>query len=114
MSAFNVDDYFEKIWLKHLDAVAAGKHDEQCEYTRRQMMCHCKKRRREARGLVKPPTEDLDFPPPGCPVCYDDLDHDGDGWYCEDCSLSWDGNGFGSSATFTDDYGDLIQREPTP
>lgn len=96
---------------EHAEQVANGLHDGECEWEPRFYMCHCKKRRREARGLTAPPTDDLYFPPPDCPVCDRGLNHNGDGWECNACSLTWASDGDGSSAAFTDDYGDLSRCE---
>jgi len=85
-----------------------GLHDYRCEWRARGFwMCNCSKRRREAKGFTEPPKDDLYFPPPECPRCHYGLGHDGDGWVCPDCRLSWDSNGAGSSVKFTDDNGDL-------
>jgi hypothetical protein len=98
---------------RHAADVARGLHDDACEYGKRLsngtrlLLCHCSKRRREAKGFTAPPREDLYFPPPDCPRCDGDLDHDGDSWNCYECSLSWESNGSGSSCHFTDDYGDI-------
>lgn len=104
-------DWEARCMTAHQDEVERGLHDEECEYGRRLklgrlMLCHCHKRKREKAGLTKPPTEDLYFPPPNCPNCHGDLVHDGDGWVCSPCALSWDSHGDGRSCTFTDDYGD--------
>src|ERR1044071_7250262 len=97
---------------QHEAEVAKGLHDAEGESRRRVgrvvvLMCHCSKRRREAAGFTTPPDEDLYFPPPSCPRCHERLDHDGDGWLCDRCCLSWDSNGCGSSCRFTDDYGNF-------
>lgn len=100
-------EWRERCAAEYLAAVERGEHDEKCEHdVRGFLLCNCPKRRREAKGLTKVPTEDLYFPPPRCPACDQELWHDGDGWACEDCSLSWDSNGSGDSAAFTDDHGD--------
>lgn len=76
-----------------------------CERTDSSSLCHCHKRWRERRGFIEMPTDDLEFPPPSCPSCDADLWHDGDGWRCNPCALSWDSSGAGSSAERTDIYG---------
>lgn len=83
----------------------ADGHDSQCEQRERSFICHCDKRQRESRGLTDLPTEDLYFPSPDCPVCYGGLEHDDDGWDCQRCHISWNSDGRGSSANFTDDMG---------
>lgn len=100
---------------QHGADVAAGLHDDQCEYGKRSrtgstlMLCHCSKRRREAKGLTVAPSEDLEFPPPQCSNCHEELWHDGDCWRCDDCCLSWASDGHGG-ACFTDDYGSIEVR----
>jgi hypothetical protein len=47
-------------------------------------------------GLGPVPMVELDFPPPDCTYCEIGLTHDGDSWYCEQCSASWDSGGFSS------------------
>lgn len=96
---------------RYAKAHAEGMHDSKCEQRERSSLCHCSKRRREARGLTTPPAEDLYFPPPDCPSCGGDLEFDGDGFTCPTCALSWDSNGTGSSAKFDDEYGDDIGGE---
>lgn len=102
---------FSEEWSKRVAAdyqasVERGEHDEKCEYDVRGFyLCHCSKRRREAKGFTEPPTENLEFPPPYCPRCDEGLAHDGDSWFCGACSLSWDSRGNGPAA-FTDDFGD--------
>lgn len=107
MGATTMSEWTDRMAAEHEAAVELEKHDEQCEVdVRGFFLCHCSKRRREARGLTEPPTDDLYFPPPRCTKCDERLYHDGDGWACEDCSLSWDSSGAGRSARFTDVYGD--------
>ena len=105
------DPHLLRFHARHADQVAAGQHDETCEWEPGFYLCHCSKRRREAAGHTEVPTDDLDFPPPSCPRCYADLEHDGDGWDCTTCALSWDSDGSASSATFTDDYGSMDRCE---
>jgi predicted amidophosphoribosyltransferase len=40
-------------------------------------------------GLTFP---DLEFPPPPCPFCGEDLDYDRN-WSCHTCNLTWDQHG---------------------
>lgn len=101
----------------HQAQVAGGLHDDQCEYggqlkSARLLLCHCSKRRREAKGFTTPPTDDLYFPPPRCSHCEGELDHDGDSWACYECALSWDSDGRGESCCFTDEYGDFSGSVP--
>jgi hypothetical protein len=109
-------DWEDRCMAAHAADVAQGLHDDQCEYGRtlklsRLMLCNCSKRRREAAGFTSPPSDDLDFPPPDCPGCDRQLDHDGDSWRCYECCLSWDSGGSGASCEFTDDFGDLSGSE---
>lgn len=93
-------------------SVERGEHDDECEYdTRGFYLCHCSKRRREASGNVKPPDEDLYFPPPLCPRCGRDVNSDGDSWDCVSCRLQWDYSGYACSAEFTDDYGPNLKDD---
>lgn len=89
----------------HAAAVARGEHDDSCEYlaVRGFYLCGCSKRRREAKGLTKPP--ELEFVPPICLGCEEDAEVDADGFTCSRCSTSWDFNG--RNGDFYDDYGDL-------
>lgn len=100
-------DFWARIEKHHAASVAAGEHDPACEWTPGFYLCNCSKRRREANGITTVPREDLDFPPPSCPRCSGDLDHDGDGWLCLPCHLAWNSSGVGDTARFTDDHGDL-------
>lgn len=102
-----VAEWCERVAADHRASVERGEHDEKCEFDAQGfLLCHCSKRRREAAGFIEPPTDDLYFPPPDCPHCTEDLHHDGDGWSCDKCSLSWESNGSGDSAHFTDTFGD--------
>lgn len=105
------EEWDAQLATSHAEQVANGLHDEACEWELKFYICHCRKRRREATGLVTPPTDELEFPPPNCTHCYRELWHDGDVWQCDQCHLSWDSSGQGG-ATFTDDYGDLSRCEP--
>lgn len=102
--------YAEATAKRHEAAVARGEHDGQCEWRAPGFyLCHCSKRRREAIGFTKPPAEALYFAPPACPRCGNDVDHDGEGWQCYVCRISWDPDGTG--AEFTDDYGDDLAED---
>ena len=92
---------------RYKDQLEKGQHDHRCEQRERSFICHCRKRRRVARGLTTVPAEDLYFPPPSCPSCGADVHHDGDGWRCDPCSLSWNSAGDAWSAEFIDEYGEL-------
>jgi hypothetical protein len=109
--AFSMEGFFARADALHAEQVAQGLHDAECEWDKNHRLCHCSKRRREAEGFTTPPDEDLYFPPPDCPHCAGDLEFDGDGFSCYKCRLSWDSRGSGSSARFTDDYGDLSRCE---
>lgn len=90
-------------------AVARGEHDDQCEFDVGGFyLCHCSKRRREASGFTEPPTEHLEFPPPVCPRCEEDLHHD-EGFYCPDCHLAWGSDN--RTAHFTDIHGDDLAAD---
>jgi hypothetical protein len=102
-----MEEWKAKIASQYAAAVERGEHDDRCEHDSGGFyLCHCSKRRREAEGFTEPPTENLFFPPPDCPRCDEVLTHDGDGWVCGECSLSWDSDGDGRSISFTDDFGD--------
>jgi hypothetical protein len=88
-----------------LDGWRTQYHDEECEQRERSYICHCEKRERERVGLTELPTENLEFPPPDCPVCDRTLEFDGDGFNCQRCHISWNSRGDGSSARFDDDFG---------
>lgn len=93
----------------HAEEVAAGKHDDQCEYTSHPYICHCSKRRRIAAGFTEPPGE-LIWEYPTCPRCNETVEGDGDGFTCPQCCCSWPLDG--KKAEFYDDYGDVF-AEPT-
>lgn len=98
---------------QHLEEIDRGLHDDECEYGRKSAdgailrLCHCSKRRREQAGFTTPPTDDVEWQPPTCPRCHEDLHHNGDGFQCDKCCLMWDSNGRGFSCRFFDDYGVL-------
>lgn len=98
------DEFNARCAAEYAEQVAAGRHDRECEQGDGFWICNCSKRRRVAQGRVTPPG-DLEFPPPDCPTCEREVWHDGDGWCCDRCALSWSSNGTG--AEFTDDHGDL-------
>lgn len=100
----SLDAFIARIEDHHAREVAAGKHDNECESRPNSRLCHCAKRRREASGFTELPGE-LIHQAPMCPRCYNDVDFDGDGWACQECSVSWSENGL--TAAWTDDYGDL-------
>jgi len=103
-----------KVRERHQKELVDGLHDSDCEFRPEGFyICHCSKRRREARGLITPPDDDLYFPPPYCTndECHETLKHDGDNWRCHNCNLSWDSEGRGESAKFTDDYGPDLAAE---
>lgn len=103
----------ERAAAAHALEVARGEHDEHCEHGPREhngrpiinYICGCSKRRREREGYTEPPGE-LIYQPPLCPRCDDAVWHNGDVWQCDPCRVTWPG-GFGTSAEFFDDYGDL-------
>jgi hypothetical protein len=101
----SVDAFRKRVEERHAAEEVRGEHDDDCEWGPRFYICNCSKRRREAVGFTEPPEEPLDFPPPSCPRCGRDLWHDGDGWQCGVCPLSWNDDGTG--VRFTDDMGDL-------
>jgi hypothetical protein len=96
------EDFFADIKRRHYESVARGEHDDQCEWRPGFYLCHCSKRRREAAGYTEPPGE-LIYQAPLCPRCYKETAHNGDGFACEPCRVTWDSDGV--TATFTDDYG---------
>lgn len=104
--AFDHDAWHQRCIDGHAEDVAAGEHDTVCEWRPNgHFICNCSKRRREAAGYTEPPGE-LIHQYPLCPRCDDEVDHDGDGFYCAPCCVSWDSSG---EAHFTDDMGDLTE-----
>lgn len=97
------DDFFAKARAKHMQAEWYA--PTRCERRDDSPLCHCHKRWREARGVTTIPTDDLYFPPPDCTACDNELWHDGDGWRCDDCALSWSSSGTVETC-FSDVYGD--------
>jgi hypothetical protein len=104
-------EWHDRMAANYQASVERGEHDEKCEYDVSGFyLCHCSKRRREAKGFTAPPTDNLEFPPPYCPQCDAELDFD-EGFYCRPCSLHWDSDGHGDSARFTDEYGDDLTAD---
>lgn len=102
-------EHFERVAADCAASVARGEHDEKCEFDVRGFyLCHCSKRRREAEGFTEPPTDSLEFPPPLCPRCEEELHHD-EGFYCPGCCLAWDSDH--RTARFTDDFGDDLAAD---
>lgn len=99
----------ERVAANHAASVDDGEHDEKCEFDVGGFyLCHCSKRRREAEGFTEPPTDRLEFPPPLCPRCEEELLYE-DGFCCPGCSLAWDSDN--RTARFTDDFGDDLAAE---
>lgn len=106
-----LDDFSARLEERHACEVAEGLHDAECESRPRSRLCHCRKRRRIASGFTKPPGE-LIIQYPMCPRCYTEVSHDGDGFVCQACEVSWtDDLRCSDNGTFMDDYGDLSPRE---
>jgi len=102
-------EWRERITAKHLAAVDAGLHDDECEFRPSgHFLCHCSKRRRIADGYTEPPGE-LIHQYPLCPRCLSEVSHDGDSFYCVHCVCTWS-SGSSESAEFTDDYGDDLAQ----
>ncbi|MBA2695327.1 MAG: hypothetical protein H0U62_05670, partial [Actinobacteria bacterium] len=97
----------------YAEQVSRGEHDAECEFGPREHdgrttfmgVCHCSKRRREWEGSTTPPGPVI-HNPPSCPRCDGDVWHDGDGWQCDPCHVSW-GNDGDDKGEFTDYHGDL-------
>ena len=101
-----LDEWRRRVVAEHVGAVARGKHDDVCEWrSNGHLVCNCSKRRREAAGYTEPPGE-LIHQYPLCPRCGDEVNHDGDSFYCGPCCVAWDSSG---EAYFTDDMGDLTE-----
>lgn len=97
--------WIEKEVDRHVAEVTKGLHDSECEWSTKSRLCHCKKRRRIASGLVEPP--ELFHRTPQCGNCWQDTYWD-DGFRCDPCSTLWSSDASdGESGEFTDDYGDL-------
>lgn len=106
----SLDKWAADIARQYQEAVERGEHDEQCEYhVEGFYLCHCSKRRREARGIVEPPFRELYFPPPSCTECDADLDNDDGHWRCYTCKLTWDPSG--CNPEFTDVYGETLAED---
>jgi hypothetical protein len=103
-------DWHKRCVDQHRAQVAAGRHDDQCEWAPTGFfLCHCSKRRREAKGHGELPKGELYFPPPMCPRCDRDVEHNGDSWTCPACSIVYDDRG--EASMFTDDYGPDLAAE---
>lgn len=91
---------------RYAEALALGLHDHECEQRERSSLCHCSKRRREAKGLTTPPA--IWHHSPTCGQCHNEVTWD-DGWRCYTCAVQWDtAAGDGDTGEFIDDYGDDI------
>jgi hypothetical protein len=96
----------DKVREHHLEEVADGLHDGDCEWRQEgHFLCHCSMRRRIASGFTTPPGE-LIFRGPLCPRCDNEVGHDGDGYICETCAVQWP-TSYGGQGSFYDDYGHL-------
>lgn len=104
-----MDGFHDRAMKAYAAAVAAGEHDDECEYPTHSYICHCSKRRRIAAGFTEPPGE-LIWEYPTCPRCNETVEGDADGFTCARCCCSWGLDG--QQATFYDDYGDAF-AEPT-
>ncbi len=100
---------------RHADERAKGLHDAQCEWRHEPgalngfHMCHCSKRKREREGFTEAP--ELHWQYPLCGHCWQEVDHDGDSFYCPRCHVSWSNNATdGDTGEFTDDHGDLAKH----
>ena len=113
-----IEKWHEQSMSAYAEQVSRGEHDEKCEYGLRILdgrrvflgLCHCVKRRREQGGFTTPPGPVI-HNPPSCLRCDDDLIHDGDGWCCARCHVSW-GNDGDDNGEFTDYHGDLSRYGP--
>lgn len=103
------EDWQAKCQARYDEEVARGEHDKLCEIPERPWICHCSKRRRIEQGFTELPGE-LIWNEPSCPKCWSDVWHDGDSWRCPKCPVSWDSSG--TTADWTDDYGDLTPGTP--
>lgn len=45
------------------------------------------------RSAYPDPIPDLEFRPPCCSLCHEELVHDGDGWNCSTCGVNWPNDG---------------------
>lgn len=104
MSTF-MDDFVDRAEQRHAASVVAGNHDELCEWSRSQMLCHCHKRKREAEGFTKPPTLWISYPT--CSHCMEEVGHDGDSFVCARCHVSWRNASEDEPGWFHDEYGDI-------
>lgn len=96
-------DFTTGLRTRYAQQVAAGLHDERCEWRANgHFICNCAKRARIASGFVYEPSE-LYFLTPSCSHCSRILDFDGDCWVCNHCHVAW--NSDGTDARFTDDHG---------
>ena len=103
-----MDEWFAKVKVRHDAEIAKGLHDADCEHRDNgHFLCHCSKRKREAGGYTEPPGE-LVWNHPECPRCGNEVDHNGDSFYCDPCKATWP-NARGN-AEFTDDYGELDMK----
>jgi hypothetical protein len=103
-----MQDFFANIVSRHEQQVIEGKHDDECEFRANgHYLCNCAARKRKASGYTEPPGE-LIHRAPDCPRCYEEVEHDGDCFRCDRCSVHWpDPNG---EAEFTDDHGPLDMK----
>ena len=92
---------------RHMAQRTAGKHDAECEWRKEgHFLCHCAYRARIASGFTDPPGELL-YRSPLCPRCDETVEHDGDGWVCQTCNVTWTPNDPFDEGSFRDHYGEL-------
>jgi len=113
----SMESFIEDCARRHAESVAKGNHEQS---VRARSACDAEPYGqsgdhlpahvplREAWRLAKGRTTlpgPIEWRPPICPDCDEDLDNDGDSWDCDHCHVSWDSSG--ETAEWTDDYGDL-------
>lgn len=102
---FTMEIWSRRCIAKHEAEVDRDEHDAWCEWRATGFfLCNCRARRRKASGLTDPPH--MIFQAPECSHCYGACDHDGDGWVCARCSVSF-GDQYETPGEFNDDHGDL-------
>jgi len=103
---FDIEEFFERVRAHHREQVAAGEHDDSCEWRDNgHYICNCSMRARVAAGFTEAPTLIIQYPM--CGRCYKEVGHDGDSFVCETCHVSWNHATEDEPGTFTDDMGDI-------
>lgn len=101
-----LDDFWQRIKTRHAEEVEAGAHDAECEWRAAgHYLCNCAARKRIANGVTTAPR--LSYNYPTCEGCWQEVEHDGDCFFCPRCHVHWTSDNEERPGEFTDDHGPL-------